>query len=174
MDDSSATNSKRASCFNRFPEVGTSVGLVKYGDMSAVLEFRRACLGERDGDEEIDADEAEIDGVDGSADARDRDDEADMVDAAKAFKYSECVFSRTFGLKPCEWFVRADRFAVGCTAKRSPPIDWMESWCEGIADRAWRRASLWGGSEIGGWDRVAGSVSIFLAESDREAMRRAK
>lgn len=39
--DSSATVSKSANCFNRLPDVGSSSGRERYGDMSAVLEFRR-------------------------------------------------------------------------------------------------------------------------------------
>lgn len=41
LDDSSATSSRSASCFNLLPEVGTSAGVVKYGDISTVLEVRR-------------------------------------------------------------------------------------------------------------------------------------
>lgn len=96
MDDSSATNSRSASCFNRLPEVGTSAGLVKYGEMSAVLELRRdedACLGEQDSDGEIDAEKAEMDPANGSAGTPDdRDDKVEIVDVAKAFKCSECAF----------------------------------------------------------------------------------
>lgn len=41
LDDSSATSSRSASCFNLLPEVGTSAEVVKYGDISTVLEVRR-------------------------------------------------------------------------------------------------------------------------------------
>lgn len=96
LDDSSATNSRSASCFNRLPEVGTSAGLVRYGEMSAVLELRRdedVYLGEQDSDGEIDAEKAGKDPADGSAGTPDkRDDEVEIVDVAKAFKCSECTF----------------------------------------------------------------------------------
>jgi hypothetical protein len=39
--DSSATASRSASCFKRFPDVGISVGRERYGEMSAVLDVRR-------------------------------------------------------------------------------------------------------------------------------------
>lgn len=39
--DSSATASKSANCFKRFPDVGISGGLERYGEISAVLDVRR-------------------------------------------------------------------------------------------------------------------------------------
>ena len=41
LDDSSATDSRSANCFSLFPEVGTSAGRERYGEISAILELRR-------------------------------------------------------------------------------------------------------------------------------------
>lgn len=57
--DSSATDSNKASCFMRLPDVGISVERERYGEMSAVLALRLD-----DGGFETDSDEDVADVVD--------------------------------------------------------------------------------------------------------------
>ena len=45
LDDSSATDSRSANCLSLFPDVGTSAGLERYGEISAMLELRREDMG---------------------------------------------------------------------------------------------------------------------------------
>jgi hypothetical protein len=69
LDDSSATDSRSANCFNLLPDVGTSVGRERYGEMSAMLELRReelVCF--RAGVEDDGEEAVEIDGVESVAD----------------------------------------------------------------------------------------------------------